>query len=89
MSHEFDIPRWLRYKTPLPRDVEVIAQERHCESGCAHLAESYRRGWEVGARAERERHDGHSGTLILVAVWSFIFGVMAAVTIRLAVLLLG
>jgi hypothetical protein len=89
MSHEFDIPNSLRWPTPLPRDVEVVAEEHHCSRDCVHLAEAARKGFELGARAERERQDCREGTVALVAVWSFALGAMAAVTARLAVLFLA
>lgn len=82
-----DLPSSLRYRRPYPapRDVEVFAEERHCERGCIHLAEAYRRGIEAGERAERERQESCAASIAFTAAWAFLAGVFAAAVLRLLV----
>ena len=78
---DMEIPHWLRYHPPLPpRDVEVLCAEQHCDPGCVHMTESYRRGFEAGARAERERQERQPGGLAVAMTFlAFAFMALAAV----------
>lgn len=59
----YSIPEEMRYHAP--REVEVVA-EHHCAANCAHLREAKRKGFEAGARAERERIAGENALLPLL-----------------------
>lgn len=62
MTDDLSFPPSLRWRPatyPVPaQEVPVSDAEHHCARGCAHLAEAKRRGFEQGARAERERCEG-------------------------------
>lgn len=61
---DYQIPPWLRFHPP--HTVPVAAEEHHCSANCPHLREANRKGFEEGARAERERIAGENALLPLL-----------------------
>jgi hypothetical protein len=63
-----------------PRDVPITPEERHCPPGCTHLREAHRKGFESGARAERERAEGDRafGLLFVPVLAALVAGMATA-----------